>query len=393
MKKISILGSTGSIGQQSLEIVRAFSDQFEITGLSAATNITLLQDQILEFLPQFACISDPTLFPHLDDFIKKHALPTTPLMGEPGLKEICSQPQDILVMAIVGTAGLYPTTIALNHGTTIALACKEVLVAAGPQIMGLAQDKAVAIIPIDSEHAALKQCLAGIQEDPSQVSRLILTASGGPFWNTPRDQFFAITKESALKHPNWEMGGKITIDSATMMNKGLEIIEAHFLFNIPYEKLDVIIHPQSIIHSMVEFTDGTLLSQMGLPDMRFPIQYALTYPEKLPNLWPKTSLSSLTSLTFHDPDYDKFPLLKMAFDCGKQGKTYPIVMNAANEAAVNLFLSDRISFTDIAKIVEKEVSDFKHYSPQSIDDIIQIDTGVKARVASDFDLANLCRID
>ncbi len=169
-----------------------------------------------------------------------------------------------------------------------------------------------------------------------------------------------------------------------MMNKGLEIIEAHFLFNIPYEKLDVIIHPQSIIHSLVEFTDGTLLSQMGLPDMRFPIQYALTYPEKLPNSWPKTSLSSLSSLTFHDPDYDKYPLLKMAFDCGKQGKTYPIVMNAANESAVNLFLSDRISFTDISNIVEKEVSEFKHYNPQSIDDIIQIDTEVKARVAERF---------
>jgi 1-deoxy-D-xylulose-5-phosphate reductoisomerase len=337
-KRISILGSTGSIGRQSLEIIREFPDQFDVIGLSASTNITLLQSQILEFLPQFACISDPNLFSKLESFITSHSLSTQPLLGEPGLKELCSFPQDLLVMAIVGTAGVYPTSIAIQQGTTIALACKEVLVAAGPQIMTAAHNNAVTILPIDSEHAALKQCLAGIQEDSSQISRLILTASGGPFWNTPQSEFASITPESALKHPNWDMGGKISIDSATMMNKGLELIEAHFLFNVPYEKLDVIIHPQSIIHSIVEFTDGTMLSQMGLPDMRFPIQYALTYPKKWPNPWPKTSLASLKALAFHDPDYDKFPLLKIAIDCGKHGQTYPVVMNAANESAVSLFL-------------------------------------------------------
>ena len=329
-KKISILGSTGSIGQQSLEIIREFPNQFEIIGLSAGQNIKQLQKQILEFNPRFAHISEQSLHSQLETFITTNNLSTHALTSQKGLKELCSYPQDLLIMAIVGTAGLYPTHIAIQNGITIALACKEVLVAAGPEIITTAKKHNVTILPIDSEHAALKQCLAGVNENPQKVNKLILTASGGPFWNTPLKEFSEITRESALQHPNWEMGGKITIDSATMINKGLELIEAHFLFNIPYEKLDVTIHPQSIIHSMVEFTDGTILSQMGLPDMRFPIQYALTYPEKWDNPWPKTKLSELPPLKFYDPDYEKFPLLKIAIEAGKKGKTYPIVMNAAN---------------------------------------------------------------
>ncbi len=384
MKKISILGSTGSIGQQSLEIIREFPNQFKIIGLSAGNNINELQNQILEFKPKFAHIAESSLHPQLDAFISTHNLSTQALTNKTGLKEICSYPQDLLIMAIVGTAGLYPTYIAIQNKITIALACKEVLVAAGPEIITTAKKHNVNLLPIDSEHAALKQCLAGIEENPEKINKLILTASGGPFWNTPKEEFSKITRKSALQHPNWNMGGKITIDSATMINKGLELIEAHFLFDIPYQKLDVIIHPQSIIHSMVEFTDGTILSQMGLPDMRFPIQYALTYPEKWDNPWPKTTLSKLPPLTFYDPDYQKFPLLKIAIEAGKKKQTYPIVMNAANEAAVHLFLTDHISFTQIPTIVENELIHFNHFTPNSIDEIIQIDQSIKTNVNSKF---------
>ena len=253
------------------------------------------------------------------------------------------------------------------------------MVAAGEWIMSLAKKNNVEILPIDSEHAALKQCLAGINEDPSQVSKLVLTASGGPFWERDKSTFKDITKAMALKHPSWEMGAKITIDSATMMNKGLEIIEAHHLFQIPYDAIKVAIHPKSIVHSLVEFTDGTYLAQLGLPDMRFPIQYTLTYPEKWPSPWPKTNLPSLPDLVFHDPDFDKFPLLRLAYEAGKKGGDYPMVLNAANEVAVHLFLTDQIAFYEIPTYVEKELAMATGQPLSSIEAIIAQDKAIKIR--------------
>ncbi len=382
MKTVSILGSTGSIGTQTLEIINNFPEKFSLIGISAGQNIDLFKQQILDFKPKYACIQSVTDAKKCEVFIKDKQLSTEVLIGEEGLNYISTRKQDLLIVAIVGTASLQPTYEGIMAGTTIGLACKEVLVAAGDLFMSLAKEKNVAILPIDSEHAALKQCLAGIKEDPSQYSKLILTASGGPFWNTPIEAFSKITLENALKHPNWSMGNKITIDSATMMNKGLEVIEAHHLYQTDYDNIEVIIHPQSIIHSMVEFTDGTVLSQMGLPDMRFPIQYVLTYPEKINNPWPKMSLSKVQPLNFYDPDFKKFPLLKCAFECGKKGGTYPVVMNAANEAAVQLFLNKHISFLDIHKTIEKCLENTSQQNNLTLSEIILLDQETKAQVLS-----------
>lgn len=379
-KSISIFGSTGSIGKQALEVVGAFPKHFSLVSLSANKNISLLTTQIKAFKPKYVCIGELSLVSELESVIKSLGLSTKVVSGESGYTDICNFHHDLIIMSIVGTAGLMPTVTAIKQKIPIALACKEVLVAAGPQVTYLAKHYDVPIIPIDSEHAAIKQCLASVNEDISQVRKLILTASGGPFLNLDKQKFETITPKTALKHPNWSMGGKISIDSATMMNKGLELIEAHFLFNIPYENLDIIIHPQSIIHSLVEFSDGSILSQMGLPDMRLPIQYAMTYPEKWNAPWPQTSLSDLPHLTFIKPDFSKFPLPQIAIDCGRKSQSYPVVMNAANEAAVNLFLDHKIKFNDIVKIIESTLSTFNHYTPTSIDEIILIDKETKEKV-------------
>lgn len=384
MKRISILGSTGSIGTQTCDIVRAYPDKFSVVGMTAGKNIALFKEQLKEFKPEHASVASEIDAKELESFVKANALNTHIYYGESGLEYISTQPVDLLVVAIVGTASLWPTYRAIEHNIPIALACKEVLVSAGNIITDLAQKHTVPILPIDSEHAALKQCLASVNEDMKQVSKLILTASGGPFWQTPHTEFKDITPERALKHPNWDMGAKITIDSATLMNKGLEVIEAHHFYKCSYDNIDVIIHPQSIIHSLVEFTDGTLLSQMGLPDMRFPIQYALTYPEKWENPWPKTSLSSSSPLEFHDPDYNKFPLLQAAFDCGKQGDYACAVLNAANEAAVHLFLNKKIGFTDIFDTVLNAVESTTLIKNPTIKDIITIDSEIKSKLSYEY---------
>jgi 1-deoxy-D-xylulose-5-phosphate reductoisomerase len=384
MKKISILGSTGSIGTQTCDILREFPERFSLVGLTAGKNIELLKEQLLEFKPKFVSIARESDVNNLERFIKHNNLNTEVYFGDEGLETISTQKVDLLVVAIVGTASLWPTYRAIENKNPIALACKEVLVSAGNIITELAKEHNVPILPIDSEHAALKQCLASVDEDMSQVSKLILTASGGPFWNTPKETFESITPEKALKHPNWDMGAKITIDSATLMNKGLEVIEAHHFYNTPYDNIEVIIHPQSIIHSLVEFTDGTMLSQMGLPDMRFPIQYALTYPEKLDNPWPKTNLASSSPLEFFDPDYDKFPLLKAAFDCGRLGDFSCAVLNAANEAAVHLFLNKKIGFTDIFKTVLNAVEEAEQNTLPTIEDIIHIDAEIKSKLSYEY---------
>lgn len=385
VKTISILGSTGSIGAQTLDVVRAFPDKFRIAGLSAGRNIDILKTQIAEFKPEVVCVRRKSDAAELAGYIRQQRLKCEVVCDGDGLNTIATLPQNnLLVVAIVGTASLVPTWKAIEAGIPVALACKEVLVAAGSLIMPLARNKHVPILPIDSEHAAIKQCLAGINEDPAKVNKLILTASGGPFRTFEKQELEAVTPEVALKHPNWSMGAKITIDSATMMNKGLEVIEAHHLFHIPYHQIDVVIHPQSIVHSMVEFTDGTILAQMGLPDMRFPIQYALTYPEKWPNTWPKTHLPRLSGLQFFDPDTDKFPLLQLAFEAGKAGGTHPVVLNAANEMAVELFLNRRIGFTDIPRLVREKTENFSHTGNPDIDAIVTIDETVKESLRYEF---------
>ncbi len=378
MKTISILGSTGSIGVQTLDIVTAFPDRFQVFGLSAGANIDLLFDQIKAVHPKAVCVRSREDRNLLQDRLTQAGIRCELYFGDDGLIQIATASENnLLVVAIVGTASLRPTYEAIKCGIPIGLACKEVLVAAGDCIMDLARHHQVPVLPIDSEHAALKQCLAAVDEDLTQVSRLILTASGGPFRTWSKEALSQVTLEEALKHPNWTMGPKITIDSATMMNKGLEIIEAHHLFNCPYEKLDVIVHPQSIVHSLVEFTDGTMLAQMGLPDMRFPIQYVLTYPEKWPNPWPKSNLAMMKNLEFFDPDYARFPLLKLAFDAGKQGGTAPAVMNAANEAAVSLVLNRQLAFTDISPLVHEIVATYDHWSNPTIEELLSLDADVK----------------
>ncbi len=382
MKNIIVLGSTGSIGTQTLDVIRNFPGDFHLKGISAGKNIDLVKKQITEFKPDFVVIQSEKHAKDCDAHIKKESLKTQVSWGQKALVNLAEIPCDLVIVAIVGTASLLPTYKAIQAKNPIALACKEVLVSGGHIITNEAKKHNTPILPIDSEHAALKQCLAGVDGKLQEVNKLILTASGGPFWNTDISKFSSITRAQALKHPNWTMGAKITIDSATLMNKGLEIIEAHHLFDVPYDKLDIIIHPQSIIHSLVEFTDGTILSQMGLPDMRFPIQYAMSYPEKWENPWPKTRLSDLKSLDFHDPDYDKFPLLKLAFETGRAGDCSPAILNAANEAYVHLFLEEKIGFMDIMNGVQQRMESTPAPQNPSIEDIIALDTAIKEDILS-----------
>lgn len=377
MKHISILGSTGSIGTQTLDVIRHFPDTFTVVGLSAGKNITLLKQQILEFSPSLVSVTSSNDVNDLSVFIQKHNLKTEVYHGEQGLLEIASVPCDLLLVSIVGTTSLAPTYTAIQKGTTIGLACKEVLVAGGNLIMQEAAKNNVTILPVDSEHAAIFQCLEGYAK--SDVEKIILTASGGPFWNKDIS-FEHITLKEALKHPNWSMGQKITIDSATLMNKGLEVIEAHHLFQIPYNQLEVIIHPQSIIHSLVEYKDGNTLAQLGSHDMRLPIQFALTYPQKTVSPWPKMNLHTIQTLSFFEPNFTKFPLCKLAFDVGKAGYTYPVVLNAANEAAVYLFLQEKISFLDIERFIRHEVENHIPLTTPSINDIIALDLDIKNKI-------------
>lgn len=376
-KALTILGSTGSIGTQALDVVREHPDQFHIVGLSCGRNITLLTQQIHEFTPQMVCVTNET-----DASELRAEFPTLEVVfGPAGLDELACLDADMLLVAIVGTTALMPTYKAIANGTTIGLACKEVLVSAGDIIMGLAREKGVPILPVDSEHAALKQCLSVVNEDYAQVDKVTLTASGGPFRTWDKAQLSTVIPAQALKHPNWDMGGKITIDSATMMNKGLEIIEAHFLFNLPYDKIEAVIHPQSIVHALAEFKDGNVMAHMGLPDMRFPIQYAMSYPEKHSATWPRMNLAEMSDLTFEPVDYGKFSLFKLALDAGRAGGVSPAVMNAANEVAVGQFLKNEIGFLDITSRVEAALTEFGSRHAITIDDIVALDNEVKSQVA------------
>jgi 1-deoxy-D-xylulose-5-phosphate reductoisomerase len=349
MKHLCILGSTGSIGQSTLKVVEAFPDRFCITALSAKTRVDLLAEQIIRFSPEIAVVFDAAHAVALEKRLPKQ-VKVEILHGEAGYKKAASAPSvDMVVTAMVGAAGLLPTLAAIDAGKDIALSNKETLVMAGHLVMNRASRKGVRILPVDSEHSAIFQSLQGHRRE--DLDQIHLTASGGPFRSRPKAEFPRIRPKDALKHPNWNMGRKITIDSATLMNKGLEVIEARFLFDVPPERISVVVHPQSIIHSMVSYRDGSLIAQLGVPDMRGAIAYALSYPERLSLGLPLPDFPGIGALTFEEPDLDRFPCLSLAFRACKTGGTLPAVLNAANEAAVEAFLAEQIQFVHIPKII------------------------------------------
>jgi 1-deoxy-D-xylulose-5-phosphate reductoisomerase len=349
MKKVFILGSTGSIGVNCLNVINRFKDDFEVSGLTVNSNTELLLEQTRKYKPRVIVVRDKNAAKRISDKLPDGC---NLLAGEEGLiKASIEAEYDIFMGAMVGFAGLAPTIEAVKRGKRIALANKETLVVAGELVTNLCRENASEIIPVDSEHSAIYQCLIG--ENLNEVEKLILTASGGPFLKKDKSFFENATVDEALNHPNWKMGSKITIDSATMMNKGLEVIEAHWLFGLPVDKIEVVIHPQSIIHSMVQFVDGSIKAQLGLPDMKLPIQYALTFPERLQNDFDRTSLPEIGSLTFFEPDLTKFECLKLAFDAINDGGTAPCILNAANEVAVNKFLHKEIKFSHIPLLIKR----------------------------------------
>ena len=348
-KKIAILGSTGSIGQQALEVVREFPEKFAVVALAAGKNLELLVAQAIEFRPLYVAIGQESLYLELKERLAPLGIEVG--AGSSGLVEAAIQAEaEVVLTAVVGSLGIRPTLAAIEAGKQIALANKETLVAAGSVIIPAAQKAGVRIIPVDSEHSAIFQCLAGYS--PAEIAKLVLTASGGPFRNYQVAQLEQVTLAQALQHPNWQMGGKITIDSATMFNKGLEIIEAHWLFGMDFDQIVPVIHPESIIHSLVEFQDGSHLAQLGLCDMRLPIQYALTYPARFANNFPKLDLTQGAQLNFYPVDHQLFPAVALAYAAGRAGGSLPAAMNAANEIAVAAFLMERIKFTEITSMVD-----------------------------------------
>jgi len=369
MKNICILGSTGSIGRNSLEVIANFPDDFRVAYLTANTNIDLLHQQICRFQPKGVAVLDRTSASALKQMTNGSV---SVFSGEQGLRDLVNHDDiDIVISSLVGFAGLVPTIEAIKRGRTVALANKETLVVAGEIITRMVKEHHARLLPVDSEHSAILQCLVG--EKPSNISKLILTASGGPFLAMDKSKFSTVTVEAALKHPNWRMGDKITIDSATLMNKGLEVIEAHWLFNLPPSKIEVLIHPQSIIHSMVEFVDGSVKAQLGMPDMKIPIQYALTYPERAPSLYQRVNFSELKEMTFFKPDLAKFECLDLAYRALNRGGTAPAILNAANEVAVGLFLVNKIGFHHIPELIRESMSHVQVADAPALEDIIEAD--------------------
>ena len=369
-RKISIIGSTGSIGRQALEVIEKLQDKFEIIALTGGANVELLREQALKFKPKYVCVGN-------SKGEKLDIAGVKTLYGQEGLEEICSiKENDIILVSVSGKVGLRPTLTAIDNGIDIALANKETLVMAGDIVMPRAKEKGVNIIPVDSEHCAIHQCI----KDISQVDKLIITASGGPFLHKTIDDMKNATVAQALNHPRWSMGKKITVDSATLMNKGLEIIEAHHLFNMPYEKIDVVVHPQSIVHSAIEYVDGSVIAQLGLPSMHIPIQYAITYPERFEGIKSKSfSFADIARLDFEKPDFEKFPSVKMAYEAGKIGASATVCMNAANEEAVFAFLEDKIKLYEIYQITSKMMEQHNLVKKPSIDEIFEIDKEVRVK--------------
>ncbi len=374
-KKVVVLGSTGSIGESSLSVARDIPERMEVIGLAAHRRVDSLAKQLAEFDVKQGCIFDPK---GLDQLKTQIADDVTLYTGEDGLVELATLPEaDMVLIAIVGVAGLRPALAAIEAGKDIAVASKEILVMAGEAVMSAAREKGVRVLPVDSEHNAIFQCLE--DRSPTDVSRLILTASGGPFRELPADQLATVTKAQALKHPTWAMGQKITIDSATLFNKGLEMIEARWLFDIEMQRVDVIVHPQSIVHSMVEFIDNSVLAQLSTADMCFPIQYAITWPDRVPNTLPPLDFAELAQLNFEAPRWDDFPALNLAKEAGEKGGTLPAVMNAANEVAVAAFLKESISFPKIWETVEETMSSHNSITHPSLEEIIDADLQARAK--------------
>lgn len=371
MKYLSILGSTGSIGTQTLEIVRQFPNEFKVVGLTCNKNHELLLKQVKEFKPKAVAIMDKS---KVDDLLNFSSCQV--YSGIEGLNKIATLSEaDTVVNALVGSVGIEPTYQAIKNKKNIALANKETLVAAGSVIMDEVEKNKVSLMPIDSEHSAIFQCLNG--ENIKEANKIIITCSGGPFRNCTKEQLENVNLQDALKHPTWNMGNKITIDSATLMNKGFEVIEAHWLYGIDYGKIEIVIHPQSIVHSLVEFADKSIIAQLGMPDMKIPIQYALTYPKRLHAPNPQLDLKKIKTLEFKEPDFDLFPCLKYAYEAGIEGGTMAAVMNAANEAAVHAFLDKQIRFLDIPRLIRKMMDGHNAIRNPDLMKILEIDKKIK----------------
>jgi len=373
-RTISILGATGSVGSSTLDLVERHPERFEVMALTAAKNVASLADAARRTSAKLAVIGDERLLPELREQLAGSGCRAA--AGREALIEAAAGEAELVMAAIVGCAGLEPVMAAVQAGRTVALANKEALVTAGGLMTGAAQESGAVILPVDSEHNAIQQCLAGNRS--CDVARIVLTASGGPFRTKGRSEMASMTPEQAVAHPNWSMGAKISVDSATMMNKGLELIEAHHLFGLPSGRIDILIHPQSVIHSMVEYVDGSVLAQLGSPDMRIPIAYALAYPERIDTPAAPLDLARLGSLTFEAPDLERFPALRLAREALEAGGAAPIVLNAANEEAVAAFLDRRIGFLDICQTVEEALLRTGASQPRSIDEVIDIDRAARA---------------
>lgn len=366
IKRIAILGSTGSIGRQTLEVVRSFPERLKVVGLAGGRNLTLLKKQLEEFRPRLFFCLDPSFNPSGAERLSPEEMAAYPDV-------------DLVVVATSGGAGLKPTLAALRAGKEVALANKEALVSAGELIMSEAGERGITLRPIDSEHSAIWQCLQG--EEKRKIGEVILTASGGPFRNLTREEMAHITPEEALSHPVWKMGRKVTVDSATLFNKGMEVIEAHWLFGLDFEQIRIIIHPQAVVHSLVRFVDGSLKAQLAPPDMRLPIQYALSYPERWGNPgFPQLDLERLSRLDFEPVDLDRFPCLRLALEAGKKGGTYPAVLSAADERAVELFLSGQIGFLDIPELISRVLEKHEGKAHPQLEEILEIESWVEEKV-------------
>ncbi|MGF1538111.1 MAG: 1-deoxy-D-xylulose-5-phosphate reductoisomerase [Elainellaceae cyanobacterium] len=381
MKPVTILGSTGSIGTQTLDIVTQYPEQFRVVGLSAHRSVEQLAQQVRQFHPEIVAICDATLESALREAIADVTPQPIVVAGESGVVEVARYGDaQAVVTGIVGCAGLLPTLAAIEAGKDIALANKETLIAGGPVVLPLLEKHGSRLLPADSEHSAIFQCLQGVPD--GGLRRIILTASGGSFRDWPVERLQEVTVADALKHPNWTMGQKITIDSATLMNKGLEVIEAHYLFDVDYDHIDIVIHPQSIIHSLIELQDTSVLAQLGWPDMRLPLLYALSWPKRLPTNWEPLDLVKAGDLTFREPDHHKYPCMNLAYSAGRAGGSMPAVLNAANEQAVALFLDEEIRFLDIPALIESVCDRHQrdHLTQPSLDDILAVDHWARGAV-------------
>ncbi len=381
-KRVVILGSTGSIGVNSIDVIEKNNRDFQIIGLSARKNVKLLAEQARKIRPRYICVADEN---KIGEFIDYYGNDKNYLLfsGESGLKELIEEcDADLIINGLVGAVGLIPTLKALEKKIPVALANKETMVIGGKIVSELSKKNNTQIFPVDSEHSAIWQCLIG--ESIDYVKQIILTASGGPFLGKDKSELQNVTVEEALNHPNWKMGNKITIDSATMMNKGFEVIEAHWLFGISQKKIKILIHSQSIIHSMVEFVDGSIKAQLGFPDMRIPIQFALTYPRRIDADWSKLDFNKISTLTFSSPDEEKFPSISLAYKSLEMGGTAPAVLNAANETAVNLFLNRRIRFTDISEVVKRAINEHNLVKEPTLENLLEADKWTRNYVNNIF---------